>query len=167
VLFTLAPIALLAAAGVYRYRGRTLVLLVVAAVLAWPSQQTVRSAAEHQGPNVRYLTSLIVKEQTGGDGIIYTGANAWSMRVGVDYYLAGRSGPRDLLLQRPAAELGELADQQCSDAAACIGQTPRIWLVVQNPAGKPTPAQLILDRDYRKVQTWTVSKGSLTLYERG
>jgi mannosyltransferase len=170
VLFALFPVALLVAVALHRYTGRALVVLAVILVIAWPSQLAIRSPDSHQGPNVRYIASLISQRQSGTDGIVYGGPNSWALRVGINYYLAGRPAPKDLLLYRDAATVGELADEECPNMTACVGQTPRIWLVqqnvVQNPLSGARKVAEILRADYQQVQVWRVKQGTIALYER-
>jgi mannosyltransferase len=169
VLFALFPVALLVALALHRYTWRALAVLAAIVVIAWPSQMTVRSADSHQGPDVRYVASLISQRQNGTDGIIYGGPNSWALRVGINYYLSGRPAPKDLLLYRGAATIGELADKECPNTAACIGQTPRIWLVeqnaVQDPLSQASKVAKILRADYQQLQVWRVNKGTIALYK--
>jgi mannosyltransferase len=144
-------------------------VLAVIVVIAWPSQLAIRSADSHQGPDVRYIASLISQRQNSTDGIVYGGNNSWALRVGINYYLAGRPAPKDLLLSRSAATVGELADKECSNTAACIGQTPRIWLVeqnaVQDPLSQASKVAKMLRASYQELQVWRVNKGTIALYE--
>jgi mannosyltransferase len=170
VLFALAPIALLAATAVARAPVRAVVVLGLVVVMAWPAQVQVRGPATHHGPSFRQIAGIISRELRPGDGIVYGGPSTWSLRAGVDYYLAGKPAPRDLLLVRPAAEVGQLGAQQCADTAACVGDTRRIWLIrlfqQRDPLAQAGPIAPILRSDYHSVRVWRITKGTVALYER-
>jgi mannosyltransferase len=92
------------------------------------------------------------------------------LRAGVDYYLAGKPAPADLLLERPAAVAGGLGAQECADTAACVGSTRRIWLVrlyqQRDPLAAAGPIAPILRSGYHGVRVWRITKGTVALYER-
>jgi mannosyltransferase len=169
-LFALAPITLLAAAAVARVPVRAVVVLGVVAVMAWPGQVAVRGPATHHGPSFQQIAGIISADLQPGDGIVYGGSSTWSLRVGVDYYLAGEPAPTDLLLERPAADVGELSAQECADTAACVGSTRRIWLIrlyeQANPLHAAGPIAPILRSGYHSVRVWRIAKGTVALYER-
>jgi len=170
VLFVLAPIALLAATAVARAPVRAVVVLGLVVVMAWPAQVRLRGPATHHGPSFRQIAAIISRDLRPGDGIVYGGPSTWSLRAGVDYYLAGKPAPRDLLLVRPAAEVGQLGAEQCADVAACVGDTGRIWLIrlfqQEDPLDQAGPIAPILRSDYHSVRVWRITKGTVALYER-
>jgi mannosyltransferase len=176
VLFVLAPIALLAATALARtsrgaaFSGRAVVVLGLVVVTAWPAQVALRGPATHHGPSFRQLAGIISDNLRPGDGIVYGGPSNWSLRAGVDYYLAGKPAPADLLLDRPAAEVGKLGAQECADTAACVGSTRRIWLVrlykQTDPLASAGPVAPILRSNYQSVRVWQITKGTVALYER-
>lgn len=170
VLFTLASIALLAVVAVHRFPVRAAVAFAAVLAMAWPAQMAVRGHATHHGPSFRQIAGIISRNQQPGDGIVYGGPVNWSLRAGVDYYLAGKPAPRDLLLARPAAEVGDLAAEECADVTACIGDTRRIWLIrlfqQRDPLAAAGPAAPILRSEYEEVRVWRITKGTVALYER-
>jgi mannosyltransferase len=170
VLFALAPIAMLAAVTLH---GRGVLALVACAMVfaaSVPTQLEIRGPATHHGPNFRQVAAIISENQGPGDGIVYGKPGNWSLRAGVDYYLAGKPAPRDLLLGRPAAEVGRLGAQECANTAACVGDTSRIWLIrlfqQTDPLAAAGPIAPILRAKYHSVRTWQVTKGTIALYER-
>lgn len=170
VLFVLAPIALLAATAVARTPVRAVLVLGLVVAMAWPTQMQLRGPATHHGPSFRQIAGIIGRNQQPGDGIVYGGPSNWSLRAGVDYYLAGKPAPRDLLLVRPAAEVGRLGAQECTDTAACVGNAQRVWLIrlfqQTDPLADAGPIAPVLRSDYESVRVWRISRGTVALYER-
>jgi mannosyltransferase len=170
VLFVLAPVTLLAATAVARTPARAVVVLGLVVVTAWPAQVALRGPATHHGPSFRRIAAIVGDNLRPGDGIVYGGPSTWSLRAGVDYYLAGKPAPADLLLDRPAAAVGELGAQECADTATCVGSTRRIWLIrlfqQQDPLAAAGPIAPILRSDYHSVRVWQITKGTVALYER-
>jgi mannosyltransferase len=170
VLFALAPLALLAAVTMHRNTIRTVAVFALIGALAWSAQIDVRGPATHHGPSFRQVASIISRNQHAGDGIVYGGSSTWSLRAGVDYYLAGKRAPRDVLLARPAAEVGRLGADECPDPAACLTGVERIWLIrlfeQDDPLAAAGRAAPVLRADYRSVKVWQITKGTVALYER-
>jgi mannosyltransferase len=170
VLFVLAPIALLAATAVARTPVRAVAVLGLVVAMAWPTQMQLRGPATHHGPSFREIAGIIAGNQQPGDGIVYGGPSNWSLRAGVDYYLAGKPAPGDLLLVRPAADVGRLGAQECTDTAACVGNAPRVWLIrlfrQPDPLADAGPIAPVLRSGYQRVRVWQISRGTVALYER-
>lgn len=169
-MYVLGPVALLAAAALHGLRLRSALALAVLAVIALPAQVQLRGPATHHGPSFRQITGIISANQLPGDGIVYASGGKWSLRAGVNYYLAGKSAPRDLLLYRSAAQVGRLNAEECRDTAACVGDTNRIWLIrlwqSDDPLSGAGPVQPILRDQYRRVEMWKIPKATIALYER-
>lgn len=170
VMFVLAPLALLAAVALRGMPLRAAVALVLLAAVALPAHLAARGPNSHHGPNFRAISRIIASQQQPQDGIVYAGAGNWSLRAGVDYYLRGTAAPRDVLLSRSAAEVAQLGARECADVAACLGATPRVWLVrmwqTERPLAGAGPAEPVLRARYRQIGAWRVSKGTVALYQR-
>jgi mannosyltransferase len=170
VLFVLAPLAMLAAVALRGMPLRAAATLGLLIAVAIPAHLTARGPNSHHGPNFRAIAGVIAARQQPGDGIVYARAGNWSLRAGVGYYLRGTTAPRDLLLWRPAAQVGRLGATECPDTAGCLGTTTRVWVVrmgqTDTPAAGVGPAATPLRERYRQIGTWKVSKGTVGLFER-
>jgi mannosyltransferase len=81
-----------------------------------------------------------------------------------------------VLLQTPAAEIGQLDAVQCADKVACLGSAQRVWFFRYQPAGKRLTAEApladagglgpVLTGQYKVVQVWHATKADLILFER-
>jgi mannosyltransferase len=122
------------------------------------------------GADFRKIASAIARQQQPGDVIVYGVEGTWSLRAGIDYQLRGRPKPRDVLLARPAAEVGELEAEQCADPVACLGTSRRVWFFRQwqtGPALSDAGAlTATLREDYRQVEVFKATKATLVLFER-
>ncbi|MCX4746836.1 glycosyltransferase family 39 protein [Kitasatospora sp. NBC_01287] len=156
LLFTLPAWTLLAAAAVCRVGGpltsgaapalprRLLSWVLVAAAVAglgWTAWPGIR--ATHQDlagePDYNRLTRIMLHDQQPGDGIVYSGT--LQERMSMAYELRDvRTAPKDILLQKSAAEIGLYSAQECDDPDACAANTNRIWLVATGPAADPLAA---------------------------
>ncbi|WP_412734426.1 glycosyltransferase family 39 protein [Krasilnikovia sp. MM14-A1259] len=186
LLIVLAPLALLAAAGLVQpfgpshapagWRSRRTLALQLATALAVlglavvPDQRAVRGATAKNGSDYRTAAQLVDRYQQPGDGIIYT-AHSRTMRAGLAYYLRDDPGqPRDLLLQRPAADVGTLHAQEYPDPGAHVGQADRIWLFTygteRDPAAARPDLRTTLRRGYRTLGVWTLHHATLALLLR-
>ncbi len=170
VLFIVPAVALLAAAALRGLRIRALVALLLLAAVAVPTHQEVRGRASHMGADFRAIATIIEREQRPGDVIVYGVGGTWSLRAGIDYQLRGQAKPRDVLLTRPAAEVGQLGAEQCADPVACLGTSQRVWFFRQWQTGAPLSSAgaltTTLREDYRQVGVWKATKATLVLFER-
>ncbi|MEU4162768.1 glycosyltransferase family 39 protein [Actinoplanes sp. NPDC026670] len=170
VLFVLPAITLCAAAALHGLRFRSLLVFVLVAATAAPGQLELRGPATHMGADFRALSKVILKHQQPGDVIVYAALGNWSLRAGMDYQLRGKTRPADVLLQTPSAEIGQLAAVECADPAACLGQAKRVWYFRQWKTGEPLddvgPIGLTLEKDYRQIDIFKKTKGTLVLLER-
>ncbi|MEU8662409.1 glycosyltransferase family 39 protein [Actinoplanes philippinensis] len=170
VLFVLPAITLCAAAALRGLRFRTVLVLVLVAATAIPDQLTLRGPATHMGADFRALSKVILKNQQPGDVIVYAALGNWSLRAGMDYQLRDKPRPADVLLQTPSAELGQLAAVECADPAACLGKAERVWYFRQWKTGEPLddvgPIGPTLEKDYRQIDIFKKTKGTLVLLER-
>ena len=170
VLFIVPAVALLAAAALRGLRGRALAALLLLTAVAVPAHEELRGPASHMGADFRKIASAIARQQQPGDVIVYGVEGTWSLRAGIDYQLRGRPKPRDVLLARPAAEVGELEAEQCADPVACLGTSRRVWFFRQwqtGPALSDAGALTgTLREDYRQVRVIKATKATLVLFER-
>jgi mannosyltransferase len=173
--FALAPLAILAAATITAparlpVAPRVAVVLALLVAVALPAQIVARQS--HASPDSRGLAAVIESNAVPGDGLVF-GDFAWSLRPTVEHYLSRHAwtppdrAPRDLLLTGSAARLGGLDAGECEDIPACLGTTPRIWLVTPVRPGHPAvvaPAKLTALHDrYTVARTWTRDQGQVSL----
>ncbi|WP_412740419.1 glycosyltransferase family 39 protein [Krasilnikovia sp. MM14-A1259] len=198
LLIVLAPLALLAAAGLVQpfgpgpapaapvqptgagyssagWRSRCTVALQLVTALAvlglavLPDQRAVRGATAKIGSDYRTAAQLVGRFQEPGDGIIYT-ARSRTMRTGLEYYLRHDPGrPRDLLLQRSAADVGTLLAEEYSDPGEHLGHATRIWLFAYGTEPDPAAARpdlRALRNRYQPLRIWTLHDATLALFLR-
>jgi mannosyltransferase len=127
VLYTVAFWALLAAYALRNVPVRAVIAVALAAAVAMPAQVELRGVTTHIGPDNRLAATILRAHAQPGDAILYAKADLWSTRNGIEYYL-GDQAPRDVLLYRSRVVNDSLLDTDCPDAAACIGDTQRLWL---------------------------------------
>jgi mannosyltransferase len=173
LLVTVGAWAMLAGIGLARVdvRAAAAVVLVVA-VFGAGDQQVIRSPGAHNwayypvGEGVTYpdyagAAAIIARQVRTGDGIVYpAGEPGWLLiGLGVQYYLEqdlrhGALVPDQLFLAGAAVQLQHLYPVYCQQPAACLGDAPRVWVVVSGDTRSPyddvTPAQAALLRsNYR------------------
>jgi mannosyltransferase len=149
---------------------RAVTALVLLAAVAIPAQEDLRKPVSHMGADFRTVAGIIARDQQPGDVVVYGASGTWSLRAGVDYQLRGRAKPRDVLLSRPAAEVGQLGAVQCADQVACLGTSQRVWFFRQWQTGAPLsnagPLTATLREKYRQARVWHATKATLVLFER-
>lgn len=171
VIFVVAPLCLLAAAGLRGRPWRTGLAVLATAVVSVPVHADIRGPASHQGLNFRTAVAIISDRQRPGDGIVFGRVGTWSLRAGFDYQTRGRQAPADLLVQRSAAEVGHLSARECADPVVCIGTTSRVWYLGQRRTGNALEdlgarnADALRDT-YRLVSVWPLDRGAVALFER-
>jgi mannosyltransferase len=185
MLVTVGAWAMLAGIGLARVNVRAAAAVVlVIAVFGAGDQQVIRSPGAHNwayypvGKGVTYpdfagAAAIIGREARAGDGVVYPiGNQEWLMiGLGVQYYLDqdlrhGTLVLHQLFLAGAAAQLHHLYPVYCPQPAACLGNDPRVWVVVsgdtRNPYADVPPAQAaLLQSNYRlsdrqKVHSLTV-----------
>jgi mannosyltransferase len=169
-IYALAPLALLAATALRESTTRTVAALLTLFAVALPGQILVRGVASHDGPDFRRLAAVVAERAQPGDGIVYSTEGNWTLRTGMDRQFAGRPAPRDLLVARSAVDVHHLRAVECADVRACIGTTPRVWVVRQGVRSDPLSglgvAEPTLRADYRRTRVWPVTNGTVALYSR-
>jgi mannosyltransferase len=149
--------------------ARVLLVLLVVAVTAYPEHRRIRSPHPGHEPDYRAVADLVRRAQQPGDGIVYQGG--WSRRAGVEYYLRGAADrPADVLLHRPAADLGGLVAAEKPDPAAHVGRHTRVWLVVggrhADPAVRKPVLTSLLHTRYDRAGLWHPGGTTVALYQR-
>ncbi|MFI7597707.1 glycosyltransferase family 39 protein [Actinoplanes sp. NPDC049681] len=144
LLFTVPAWVLLGAYAIRRLAGSEPKLLVAAlaagAVLAvggWHRQAVVRSDPENEYA-FRAAARFIAEREQPGDGIVFTGYPYLhrGFRYEWRHQPAARQ-PREVLVAQPPGTAWSWVHPPCPDTAACLGDTPRIWVVSSDPKGLP------------------------------
>lgn len=169
LLYLLLPAMIVVAAGLRRFGVAGLTAVAVVAFAAAPGQAAVRGRTVKNGSDYRTLAAIIEHRQQPGDGIVFDRER--TMREGLGYYLRHHSGtPRDLLLSRSAAQEAGLRASEYPDPAARLAGADRIWLVVYgkvpDPATSRSDLRDVLQTQFRRVDLWTVKRGTMALYVR-
>lgn len=113
------------------------VLLVAAAGVG--GQFAVRRSPTAGEADFRAAAEVIDRGYQPGDGIAFAGFDpSRSTRLPLGYELRDR--PRDVFLAVAGARLGSYGSVECTDPAACLADTRRIWLVVGNAPDDPLAA---------------------------
>ncbi len=170
VLFTVVAWALLAAFALRATPVRALLAVALVTCVALPAQFDLRGDDTHVGPDNRLAAEFLRAHAQPGDGILYAEEDLWSTRNGIEYYM-GDDAPRDVLLFRSRVDNDSLNDTECPDAAACIGDTRRLWVYrcansVQGLAHLG-PAEHFLRQRTVLAERYNVSNCTLRLYVQG
>ncbi|MFG3225884.1 glycosyltransferase family 39 protein [Kitasatospora sp. NPDC048194] len=116
-------------------------LLAAPAVAALPAQPGVRYAGSHTRSEepFRAAASEIVAGYRPGDGMAAPmGDQSWAMVwPGISYYLPRSVRPFPVFVARSADDADELTPEACRQPAACLGDVPRIWLLVLGDTADP------------------------------
>jgi mannosyltransferase len=148
---------------------RSVLVLAVFGAAAYPGQRTVRGADAKNGSDYRTVASIVRANQQPGDGLVIK-ANSRALRAGIDYYLRNDPGrPRDLLEQRPAAEVASLKAQEFPDSAAHVAGVRRVWLFVPgrnrpDPTTQRPDLRTLLQTRYERIGLWHMNGATLGLY---
>lgn len=153
VLYTLPAWSLLAAAavcgigGVLVRRERSWTWLLGAVLvlpgytyLVLPDHHAVRASPVTGQPDYRAAIDVIRERMQQGDGIAYNdvfGALSDLAREAVDYEMRDGPKPRDVFVLTSSVARGSYSAKECSDAAACLGDTIRIWVISTNYSPDP------------------------------
>jgi len=173
LLIVLVPAAMLAAVATVGTRAsavRVTLVLTLLAVAAYPAQQSIRRAHAKNGYDYRGAAAVIQRLQQPGDGLVYATASR-TLRPGIGYYLSqDPQRPRDLLLQRSAADNATLTADEFPDAAAHLDGVSRVWLLVDGTGKDPTTRRPdlapVLTSQYQRAGLWRLNRTTLALYVR-
>lgn len=169
VLVAIVPPALLAALALRGLPWRTVCALALIVAVGFEAQQAIRGPSSHGGMDFRRAAAIVAAGQRDGDGVVYGRIGTWSLRAGLDYELRDRARPADLLLRRPAAEVGGLDGAECPELT-CF-DTARVWYVGARRAGDPMAdagdvLRAKFTAEYRRTGYWLLPLGTIALYER-
>lgn len=176
-LFTVPAWAVLAGAGLAAVTRSWLTAgaaLTVLALLVLPDQRRMRGEFQHDVPhNTDYAGAArtIEKYYRSGDGVVYVRGAPWMLDQGVRYYLPADVKPREVFLDRTAAENNELAPVYCKRAVECLKDESRVWVVVPGNASDPLDTvplnqQMALRAAYTTFGTERLSGLTVTLLQR-
>jgi mannosyltransferase len=147
LLLTVGAWALLAGIALSRLDIRLAAAgVLVFGILGAGDQQVIREPGAHNWPayplnsdtgywDYAGAARVVADHARPGDGIAYPGNPVRWLLIdfGVQYYLAGdlpaARQPRQVFMASTAADAGTLYPVLCADAARCLGQTPRMWIV--------------------------------------
>lgn len=183
VLFVLPAWALLAAVGAYQsgrliWRPLGLATSAVAiAAVVWvgkPAQALIRESPVDGQPDYRAAVETIRQQYHPGDGVVYNdvfGRLSDLAREAFDYEMRTGARPRDVFLDKTAAQRASFAASECADPKACLKDEPRIWLVhtgwTENPFDEmPAARAQLLKLEYTVTRTLKYSGVDLVLLER-
>ena len=182
LLFTVPAWALLAAAlpreiGLHADRRRSwsfaaVLVVIVVAVAGLPSQRDVRRE-EPKEPNFEAAARVVQADLQRGDGIVFAETRRNGRRAFAYLHATGVVGaPKDVLLGRPASELGRFDATECRDTAQCLAGTDRIWLLTDSKPGLDrvnglsSRAQRMLTSQFDRRHVRTVRHIRIFLLER-
>jgi mannosyltransferase len=184
LLTTVAAWAVLAGIGLARLELRAAAAFVLAVgLLGAGDQQAIRELGAHNWafypigpsgyPDFPGAARIIARDAKAGDGIAYPdGGEGWQMlNLGVQYYLERDIGsaslPKPLFLDPSVSQIQHLYPVFCTTPTACLGNAPRVWVVIPggaaSPYGDPLTSQAAaLRANYRVVSRHSVP--SLTVF---
>ncbi|WP_035848279.1 glycosyltransferase family 39 protein [Kitasatospora azatica] len=174
LLFTLSAWAVLAGAGLCALRPRALVAvgLVAVALVGLDDQRHLRQVGSREQFNAKAAAAVIAKDYQPGDGLIAVrGDKAYlQIETAVDYDLPADRTPRTVLVSKTAAAYGDLLPLPCADPTACVGDTPRLWVVTignwLDPFTGLSSGELAALQNYKQVSSTNVPGLMVTLVER-
>ncbi|WP_083975198.1 glycosyltransferase family 39 protein [Kitasatospora mediocidica] len=133
LLFTVPIWAILAGAGLAALRPKMLLPLglVAVIVLGTHEQHINRERYAFVDWDAKAAAAVIAENYQPGDGIAPARGKDLLMEVptALDYYLPKQDAIKDVFVARSAVAVDDLYPQLCSDPAACLGNTPRVWVV--------------------------------------
>ncbi|GAA2130490.1 hypothetical protein GCM10009760_03060 [Kitasatospora kazusensis] len=174
LLFTLPAWALAAGAGLTALRPRALTALglVVLVILGLPDQRQLRRPYSREIWDAKAAAAVIAQGYRPGDGLVPVRADMAYLQVGtaIDYYLPSGIRPKQVFALGTAADAQDLLPQDCTDEAACLGGTARLWVATFGTPADPlaglNPAEQKLLGAYTKVRVTPVHGMVVTLLER-
>ncbi|GAA4571604.1 hypothetical protein GCM10023176_32660 [Micromonospora coerulea] len=171
LLFTLPAWATLAAAALARAGARwSAAALAAIALIGAPVQVALREPDGHRQAT-RQLAEIIEARLQPGDGVVYGATDAgggWVGRNLVAHYLAADRRPRDVLAAGPQRAGGRRPVAECTDVAACLRGTRRLWVVRLGERADPVhalggPRERLLRTRYQVAQVWRPTGLTLAL----
>jgi mannosyltransferase len=149
----------------------TVAVLVTVAVAAVgvPAQQELRRSPLAYEPDFRGAASVVDRGFRPGDAIVYNGTYRLA-RLAFAYEL--KADPKDVFAAVSPGDNGEFYPQDCGDVAACLGKTPRVWLIITNYTpnddwvGLPDAQKKLLQTGYQKADTVALENIRVVLLQR-
>ncbi len=175
LLFTLPGFVLLAALALDRLSGTVAAAALVAlALLAAPAQTGIRTPDGHNHATTA-AAGVIAANERAGDGIAYAldePVVPWEARDIVARYVPADKRPRDVFALTAQRIDGHLTATECADLAACLDDTPRLWVLryqnLSDPlAGIGQPKEDLLRQRYRLDRLWLLRGLTVALYTAG
>jgi len=172
LLFTLPGFVLLAALALDRLSGTVAAAALVAlALLAAPAQTGIRTPDGHNHATTA-AAGVIAANERAGDGIAYAldePVVPWEARDIVARYVPADKRPRDVFALTAQRIDGHLTATECADLAACLDDTPRLWVLryqnLSDPlAGIGQPKEDLLRQRYRLDRLWLLRGLTVALY---
>ena len=172
LLFTLPGFVLLAALALDRLSGTVAAAaLVVLALLTAPAQTGIRTPDGHNHATTA-AAGVIAANERAGDGIAYAldePVVPWEARDIVARYVPADKRPRDVFALTAQRIDGHLTATECADLAACLDDTPRLWVLryqnLSDPlAGIGQPKEDLLRQRYRLDRLWLLRGLTVALY---
>jgi mannosyltransferase len=154
--------------GRWAAAGAVLTLLAVA-VVGLPAQRDLRRDPPVREPDFRGAAAVVDQGFQPGDAIVYAGTYRLA-RLPFMYEL--KSDPKDVFAAGFSGDNGWFHPQDCGDMAACLGKTPRVWLVLTNFTedddwlGLQESQKTLLDGPYKKASTVRLENIRVLLLER-
>ncbi|GAA2547213.1 hypothetical protein GCM10010435_15580 [Winogradskya consettensis] len=170
VLYVIAPLALLAAVALRGLPWRSLTAVLLIAAVGFEFQQSVRDDRSHGGMDFRVAAGIVEKHQQPGDAIVYGRISTWSVRSGFDYEMRDEKiKPKDVMLRRTAAEVGQLDAVECPDVTCFDNQ--RVWYVGARQGGDALSnlgpqLKAKFTTEYERTGYWVIPLGTIALFER-
>jgi mannosyltransferase len=182
----LPAFALLAGAAVTALLKRQVLLAVAVlaiAALGVQDQRAIRQVGAHDAwnypdggnPPLFYSAAAeqIAEHYQPGDGVMYVHRqDYWLLDIGLAYHLQGRPQPADIMVEQSALQRADFWPVECTDVAACVGDTPRIWVVAASVVygddiKSLEPDKLaVLQSGYHKVNDYSVQGIAVQLWAR-
>lgn len=175
MLFTLPAWAVLAGAGLTALRPRALTAggLILVLLLGSHEQLALRQKFSHTEWDGAAAAAVIAKGYQPGDGLVpLRNGNAILSGVvsAVDFYLPQQDKLKDVFVATSAIDRGDLYPQMCTDLAACLGDTKRVWVVTigwWDPFNGFSPEERkVLTSAFPKRTVTQVPNAVVTLLER-
>ncbi|MEV6602380.1 glycosyltransferase family 39 protein [Actinoplanes sp. NPDC051346] len=183
VLVVLPAWSLLAAVGAYlsgaliwRYLGPVTATIFVTALLwvALPAHAVVRQSPVYGQPDYRAAIMMMQERQQPGDGVVFNdvfGKLSDLAREAFDYELRDAAKPRDVFLDKTAAQRASFSASECANPAPCLRDEKRIWLIhtgwSKDPFdGMPPARSQVLKLNYTVAETIEFTDVNLVLLKR-
>jgi mannosyltransferase len=171
LIFIVPPLCVLAGRALSTLRVHTALAVALAvAAVGLPAQVDARK--KHSSSNYISVADLLTTWSKPGDGVIYAPRTGWQFTdEAMRYYLRDRA-PKDVLLQTDEVQNASLWANECTDGAACVRGTARVWTVIADDShhpGLPSVLQLSASdkaalTSYKRAESWNLDGFIVALY---